>query len=186
MNSKAQIIVDFWFNKTPPEKKFKRDDSFDNEIREKFLKDYNLAKSNEYDDWLNTSKECLALIILLDQFSRNLFRDKKEAFEQDHKARLAVNQGLYIGYLEDLNDSERLFFLLPLIHSEEIIDHERAYKLMDKYLINHPDIYKIKKFWKEHTHAIKKFRRYPHRNKILERQSTTEEIEFLNGPNSSW
>ena len=186
MNSKAQIIVEFWFNKTPPEKKFKRDDSFDNEIREKFLKDYNLAKSNEYDDWLNTSKECLALIILLDQFSRNLFRDKKEAFELDHKARLAVNESVYSGYLDELNNSERLFFLLPLIHSEEIIDHERAYKLMDKYLINHPDIYKIKKFWKEHTHTIKKFRRYPHRNKILERQSTTEEIEFLNGPNSSW
>ena len=186
MNSKAQIIVDFWFNKTPPEKKFKRDDSFDNEIREKFLKDYNLAKSNEYDDWLNTSKECLALIILLDQFSRNLFRDKKEAFALDQKARLAVNQGVYLGYLEELNLSERLFFLLPLIHSEELIDHERAYKLLDKYLTEHPDIETIKKFWKDHTAAIKKFRRYPHRNKILGRESTYEEIEFLNGPNSSW
>ena len=186
MNLRAEIILDFWFNQTPAEKRFKRDETFDNEIKEKFLKDYNQAKSNEYDDWLGSPRECLALIILLDQFSRNLFRDKKEAFELDHKARLAVNEAVYSGYLDELNNSERLFFLLPLIHSEEIIDHERAYKLMDKYLINHPDIYKIKKFWKEHTHAIKKFRRYPHRNKILERQSTTEEIEFLNGPNSSW
>ena len=186
MNSRAHKIIDFWFNKTSPEKRFKRDDSFDDEIKINFLEDYNLAKSNEYDDWLNNPKECLALIILLDQFSRNLFRDKKEAFEQDHKARLAVNQGVYIGYLEDLNDSERLFFLLPLIHSEEIIDHEKAYQLLNKYLNNHPDIEKIKKFWINHTNAIKKFKRYPHRNKILGRQSTLEEIKFLNGPNSSW
>ena len=143
MNSRAHKIIDFWFNKTPPEKRFKRDNSFDYEIKINFLEDYNLAKSNEYDDWLNNPKECLALIILLDQFSRNLFRDKKEAFEQDHKARLAVNQGVYIGYLEDLNDSERLFFLLPLIHSEEIIDHEKAYQLLNKYLNNHPDIEKL-------------------------------------------
>jgi uncharacterized protein (DUF924 family) len=128
----------------------------------------------------------LALIILLDQFSRNLFRDKKEAFEQDHKARLAVNQGVYVGYLQELNDSEKLFFLLPLIHSEEIIDHEKAYQLLNKYLNNHPDIKIIKKFWIDHTNAIKKFKRYPHRNKILGRQSTPEEIKFLNGSNSSW
>ena len=186
MNPRAHKIIDFWFNKTSPEKRFKRDDSFDNEIKLNFLEDYNLAKSNEYDDWLNKPKECLALIILLDQFSRNLFRDKKEAFEQDHKARLAVNQGVYVGYLERLNDSERLFFLLPLIHSEEIIDHEKAYQLLNKYLNHHPDIEKIKKFWTDHTNAIKKFKRYPHRNKILGRESTPEEIKFLNAPNSSW
>ena len=58
MNSRAEIILDFWFNQTPPEKRFKRDEAFDNEIREKFLKDYNLAKSNDYDDWLDNSKEC--------------------------------------------------------------------------------------------------------------------------------
>jgi uncharacterized protein (DUF924 family) len=186
VNPRAHKIIDFWFNKTPQEKRFKRDVSFDDEIKINFLEDYNLAKSNEYDDWLNNPKECLALIILLDQFSRNLFRDKKEAFEQDHKARLAVNQGVYVGYLQELNDSERLFFLLPLIHSEEIIDHEKAYQLLEKYLNHHPDIETIKKFWKDHTSTIRKFRRYPHRNKILGRLSTSEEIEFLKGPDSSW
>ena len=73
-----------------------------------------------------------------------------------------------------------------MIHSEELIDHERAHALSDKYLKNHPDIEKIKKFWLDHTKAIQKFRRYPHRNKILGRDSTHEEIKFLNGPNSSW
>ena len=186
MNSRANTIIEFWFVKTPPEKRFKREDDFDLEIRNNFMEDYNLARSGEYEDWLNKPKECLALIILLDQFSRNLFRDKKEAFDQDHKARLAVNQGIYLGHLQALNETERLFFLLPLIHSEELIDHERAYALSDKYLKNHPDIKNIKKFWVDHTRAIEKFRRYPHRNKILGRQSTDEEIKFLNGPNSSW
>ena len=185
-NLRAEIILDFWFNKTPHEKRFKRDKLFDKEITQKFSNDYELAKSNEYDNWLDAPKKCLALIIILDQFSRNLFRDKKEAFELDHKARLAVNEAVYSGYLEELNHSEKLFMLLPLIHSEEIIDHERAYKLLDKYLIDHPDINTIKKFWLDHTNAIKKFSRYPHRNKILGRQSTIEEIEFLKEPDSSW
>ena len=91
-----------------------------------------------------------------------------------------------MSYLEELNETERLFFLLPLIHSEELIDHERAYELLNKYLNNHPDIETIKKFWLDHTYAIKKFRRYPHRNKVLGRESTLEETNFLNGPNSSW
>ena len=186
MNSRAKTIIDFWFVKTPSDKRFKRNEEFDLEIKNNFMADHNLAKSGDYEDWLNTPKECLALIILLDQFSRNLFRDKKEAFDQDHKARLAVNQGIYLGHLQELNEIERLFFLLPLIHSEELIDHERAYALLDKYLKNHPDIENIKKFWSDHTRAIEKFRRYPHRNKILGRQSTKEEIDFLNGPNSSW
>tara|TARA_Y100000589_G_C26953379_1_gene547440 strand:+ start:203 stop:763 length:561 start_codon:yes stop_codon:yes gene_type:complete len=186
MNSRANTILDFWFVKTSSDKRFKKDDVLDLEIRNNFIEDFNLAKSDEYDDWLNTPKECLALVILLDQFSRNLFRDKKEAFDQDHKARLVVNQGIYLGHLEALNETERLFFLLPLIHSEELIDHERAYGLLEKYLKNHPDIEKIKKFWIDHTRAIKKFRRYPHRNKILGRQSTDEEIKFLSTPNSSW
>ena len=186
MNSRAKEVIDFWFVKTSHEEIFKRDDDFDKEIREKFLKDYNLAKSNDYDDWLGSPKECLALIIILDQFSRNLFRNKKEAFELDHKARLTVNEAVYSGYLEELDNSEKLFMLLPLIHSEEIIDHERAYKLLDKYLIDHPEIKTIKKFWIDHTNVIKKFSRYPHRNKTLGRQSTAEEIKFLNGPNSSW
>ena len=128
----------------------------------------------------------LALIILLDQFSRNLFRDNKKAFEQDQKARLILNEAISRNFLEEMNNDERLFMLLPLIHSEEIFDHENAYRLLDIYLNNHPNIDMIKKFWKDHTNAIKRFYRYPHRNKILGRESTEEEIAFLNQPNSSW
>ena len=186
MDKKAQRILDFWFKETPPKKRFLKHRDFDQSIKEKFLNDYELASANEYDDWQDSSLGCLALVILFDQFSRNMFRDDKRAFEQDHKTRLIVNDAVYAGFLDDMDQDQRFFMLLPLIHSEEITDHDMAYYLLDKYLKDHPDLVSIKKFWKDHTLAIKKFHRYPHRNIVLERKSTNEEIEFLNQPNSSW
>ena len=186
MHTKAQEILDFWFKDTPPKKRFQKHKDFDQLIKDKFLKDYELASANEYDDWQDSALGCLALIILFDQFSRNMFRDEPKAFNQDHKARLIVNDSVYAGFLDDMDQDQRFFMLLPLIHSEEITDHDMAYYLLDKYLKDHPDLVSIKKFWKDHTLAIKKFHRYPHRNIVLDRKSTPEEIEFLGQPNSSW
>ena len=183
---KAQEILDFWFKETPSEKSFKKDDTFDQTIKDKFLNDYELASQNEYDDWQDQPMSALSLVILFDQFSRNMFREDKKAFSQDHKARLIVNDSVYAGYLEAMNESQRFFMVLPLIHSEEITDHDMAYYLLNKYLAEHEDFHKIKKFWKDHTKAIRLFHRYPHRNKVLGRVSTDEEIAFLNSPNSSW
>jgi uncharacterized protein (DUF924 family) len=184
--SEAQVILDFWFKETLAEKRFKRDENLDKTIKEKFLKDYELACTNEYDDWQDSPLGALALIILFDQFSRNMFRDDKKAFEQDHKSRLIVNDAVYAGFLDEMDLSQRLFMILPLIHSEEITDHDMAYYLLDKYLKDHSRLVDIKKIWREHTLVIKRFYRYPHRNKILGRVSTKEELVFLNGPNSSW
>ena len=186
MNPRAKAVLDFWFVETPSEKRFKKDAEFDQLIKDNFLKDYELASLNEYDDWQDTPMGVLALIILFDQFSRNIFRDDKKAFEQDTKARLIVSDAVHAGFLEEMDQSQRLFMLLPLIHSEEILDHEMAYFLLDKYLRDHPGLVDIKRFWKDHTKAIRQFHRYPHRNKVLGRESTEQEIEFLKGPNSSW
>ena len=186
ISKKAQEILDFWFKETPAEKRFKKDEAFDKTIKDKFLNDYELASQNEYDDWQDQPMSALALVILFDQFSRNMFRDDKKAFAQDHKTRLIVNDAVYAGFLEEMDESQRFFMLLPLIHSEEITDHDMAYYLVDKYLKDHSGLTDIKKFWKDHTLTIKKFHRYPHRNKILGRESTREEIEFLKKPNSSW
>ena len=183
---RAQAILDFWFKETPSEMRFKKDEKFDQKIKENFLKDYELACQNEYDDWQDNPMSCLALVILFDQFSRNMFRGDKKSFEQDHKTRLIVNDAVYSGYLEAMNVNQRFFMLLPLIHSEEISDHEMAYYLLNKYLREHEGYNKIKKFWQDHTKAIRQFHRYPHRNKILGRESTGEEIEFLKSPDSSW
>ena len=114
----AKNILDFWFKESLPEELFRQKDSFDKKIKDKFFNDYEKAIINEYDDWQDESKSCLALIILLDQFSRNIFRNDKKAFEQDHKCRLIVNEAIDRGDLEKLSINEKLFFLLPLLHSE--------------------------------------------------------------------
>ena len=183
---RAQVILDFWFKETPSELRFKKDEKFDQKIFDTFLKDYELACQNEYDDWQDNPMSCLALVILFDQFSRNMFRNDKKSFAQDHKTRLIVNDAVYSGYLEAMNVNQRFFMLLPLIHSEEISDHEMAYYLLNKYLREHEGYNQIKKFWKDHTKVIRQFHRYPHRNKLLNRESTEEEIEFLKSPNSTW
>ena len=183
---RAQNILDFSFKETAPKKRFQKHKDFDLLIKEKFLKDYELASNNEYDDWQDSPLGCLALVILLDQFSRNMFRGDKKTFEQDHKTRLIVNDAVYAGFLEKMDESQRFFIILPLIHSEEITDHDMAYYLLNKYLREHEDYVQIKRCWKDHTKAIRQFHRYPHRNNVLGRQSTEEEIAFLKGHNSSW
>ena len=183
---KVKNILDFWFKESLPEELFRQKDSFDKKIRDRFFDDYEKAIINEYDEWQDNPKSCLALIILLDQFSRNLFRNDKKSFSQDHKCRLIVNEAIDRGDLKKLNVNEKLFFLLPLLHSEEISDHVYVNNLSNVHLKAHSQITLIKTSWKNHTDVLKKFKRYPHRNKVLERQSTPEEIEFLNQPSSSW
>ena len=186
MKERVKAILDFWFVESSPEELFKRSKNFDQKIRDRFMSDYEKAIDNQYEDWQDDSESCVALIILLDQFSRNLFRDNKQAFAQDYKARLITNEAVDRGYLEEINLDQKHFMLLPLLHSEDISDHEYAQNLRDAYLKSHPQFIEIKKAWDDHMYAIKKFGRYPHRNKILGRTSTPEEELFLQKPNSSW
>ena len=100
MSPRAKAILDFWFVETPSEKRFKKDEKFDQLIREKFLNDYEKASLNDYDDWQDTAMGSLALVILFDQFSRNMFRDHKRAFEQDSKTRLMVHYAIKSDFLK--------------------------------------------------------------------------------------
>ena len=186
INERAKVILDFCFVKTSMEQWFKKDLKFDKLLKQKFLKDYNKAIKNEYDEWQDNPEECLALVILLDQMSRNFFRNDAKSFDQDYKCRLIVNEAIDRGFLEELNIYKIHFLLLPLIHSEDISDHIFGHKLVDTYLAEHSDFKKIKKAWNDHTIAIKAFGRYPHRNKILGRKSSEDELNFLKKPNSAW
>ena len=185
MNERAKTILDFWFIQSNMEDWFKKDAKYDQKIRKLFFKDFKKAISNEYDDWQDNAEECVALVLLLDQFSRNLFRNNSEAFAQDYKTRLIVNEAVDRGYLEELQQNKIHFLLMPLIHSEDISDHVFGHKLIDTYLKSFEYYNKIKKSWNDHTIPIKKFGRYPHRNNILQRKSTPEEEIFLKEPNSS-
>ena len=113
MHTKAQEILDFWFKDTPPKKRFQKHKDFDQLIKDRFLKDYELASANEYDDWQDSALGCLALVILFDQFSRNIFREDKRAFDQDHKTRLIVNDAVYAGFLDKMDNNQKLFMILP-------------------------------------------------------------------------
>ena len=186
MNERAKAILDFWFNKSTIKDWFTKNDAYDEKIKQLFFEDLQKAINNEYDDWQDSPEECLALIILLDQFSRNLFRNSPKAYAQDYKTRLIVNEAIDRGYLEELNQQKIHFLLLPLIHSEDISDHVFGHNLVDTYLKSYEVYDRLKKSWNDHTVAIKKFGRYPHRNAILKRKSTKDEETFLKEPNSSW
>ena len=186
MNERAKAILDFWFIQSSMEDWFKKDDKYDEKIKKLFFKDLLKTINNEYDEWQDNAEECIALVILLDQFSRNLFRNSEKAFAQDYKTRLIVNEAVDRGYLEELSQHKIHFLLMPLIHSEDISDHIFGHKLIDIYLKSFEHYDKIKKAWNDHSVPIKKFGRYPYRNSILNRKSTVEEKVFLKQPNSSW
>ena len=181
-----QEILNFWFNEATSEQWFTKDLNFDNQIKVKFLKAVSLAIAGKLDDWANDPRSCLALIILLDQFPRNLFRNDKLAFKNDPKALKFCKHAIKNSFIDELINEERLFALLPLIHSENIEDHNIANLLLEKYLTNLTGFERTKKAWSDHTRVIERFGHYPHRNEILGRKSTEEELSFLKGPNSSW
>ena len=179
MNERAKEILNFWFLESSPKQRFSNNIDFDKKIRNKFFKDYNKAISNEYDNWQEDAKECLALIIILDQFSRNLNRKSPKAFEMDKKAKLISKKAIKNKYIEQLSENEILFMILPLIHSEEIDDHYEFHNIFDIYFKGNKKFEEAKKMNDLHTKIIKKFNRYPYRNKVLNRISSEEEIEYL-------
>ncbi len=186
INERAKVILDFCFLKTPLEQWFKKNQKFDDQLKKLFLTDYKNAVNYKYDEWQDNPEECVALIILLDQLSRNFYRNDPKAYEQDYRCRLIVNEAVDRGFLEELDKDKIHFLLLPFIHSEDISDHIFGHQLVDTYLAKHHKYSDIKKAWNDHSFAIKKFGRYPHRNKTLGRKSTNEEEIFLMQPNSAW
>jgi len=180
MNERAKAVLHFWFKESSMDERFSYNEEFDEKIKEKFFLDYQKAINSEYDEWQNHAKECLALVIMLDQFSRNLFRNNSKAFAVDSKARLIANVAINIGYMEELSTDGILFMILPFIHSENLTDHNHFYKIFDTYFKNHPKFQEAKKMNTIHTNIIKRFGRYPYRNKVLGRESTNQEIEYLN------
>ena len=179
MNERANVILHFWFNESSPNDWFTNNINFDKKIRQKFMQDYNKAINNKYDKWQDVAKECLALIIILDQFSRNLFRNNSKAFSMDKKACIISKKAINQNYLKKLSQNEILFLILPLIHSENLNNHTQHHNLLDVYLMKHPEYGQMKKFAKIHTNIIKRFKRYPYRNKVLGRETTKQEKQYL-------
>ena len=174
-------IIKFWFEELTSAQWFKVSQSLDLEIKERFLDTHTKATNNELIHWRQTPEGRMAEIIVLDQFSRNIFRGQAEAFAQDPLALKLAREAVKVGADKEIPIEKRSFLYMPYMHSETLDAHTEALKLFDS-----PGMEGSLNFEIKHKNIIDRFQRYPHRNKILERESTMEEIEFLKQPGSSF
>jgi uncharacterized protein (DUF924 family) len=174
-------ILKFWFEEIDPAKWWAKDDAFDQLIRGRFAEVHARATRCELFEWRVEAKGRLAEIIVLDQFSRNMFRGSPLAFASDALALALAQEAIAAKADAALSPTERSFFYLPFMHSESIAIHAAALELYRKNAIQSNLDYEIR-----HMQIIERFGRYPHRNAILGRQSTEEEIAFLKQPGSGF
>lgn len=174
-------ILDFWFNELQPQQWWVKDAKLDLLIRERFLNIYEQAKRCELFAWREVSEGRLAEILILDQFPRNIFRDTAQAFATDSLALGLAQEAVSTGADQKLNQTQRSFLYMPFMHSESVVVHEIAVDLFEKNGDESSYEYELK-----HKQIIEQFGRYPHRNRILERESTAEEITFLKQPGSGF
>lgn len=167
-------VLDFWFRKIEPSMWFAKDEAFDTEIRDRFGAYYEAAIRGELYDWRETIHGRLAEIIILDQFARNMFRKNARAFAYDSLALVLSQEALATGAVDELTDTEHRFLLMPWMHSESREIHERALELFTDLGQE-----KVLGYEKRHKAIIDRFGRYPHRNEVLARGTTLEEVEFL-------
>jgi uncharacterized protein (DUF924 family) len=169
----AADVLAFW-RAAGPAKWFKKDATFDAEIAQRFSALWQQAAAGSPPAWEDTPEGALALVILLDQFPRNMFRADARAFTNDATARAVADRAIARGFDQAVPASERLFFYLPFEHSESLADQERAIALVDS--LGDPD---LTRWAKLHADIIRRFGRFPHRNTALGRVSTHEEQAFL-------
>jgi uncharacterized protein (DUF924 family) len=175
----AGAILRFWFDEHSKDW-FVKNPAFDAEIRARFLAVHEAAAAGGLAHWADVARSCLALVIVLDQFPRNMFRGEARAFATDASARAAARVILERGWNEAMTEPERLFAYLPFEHSESLADQELACKLMQDF-----DPEQLR-YAERHRDIIRRFGRFPHRNGVLGRESTAAEIEFLKLPGSTF
>lgn len=177
----AADILHFWLRLTPAAKWFGKDQALDQEIRERFADVTARALAGGYDCGTMDDSEKLALIIVLDQFTRNIYRDLPQSYAGDAEALELAKGLLQKGADKTFAEDEKLFLYLPFEHSENLQDQELAVNL---YEALGDDTYID--YVRQHRDIIRRFGRFPHRNSILGRASTAEELEFLEQPDSSF
>lgn len=174
-------VLKFWFDDIEPAMWWKVDVAFDNEIRDRFGDLHRRAVHCELFEWRHAPTGRLAEIIVLDQFSRNIFRHTPRAFAYDAMALALAQEAIERGAAQSLTAVERSFLYLPFMHSESPRIHQIAERLFRNNGIQNNYEFELK-----HKAIIDRFGRFPHRNEILGRTSSVEEIEFLKQPNSSF
>ena len=177
----AAQVLQFWFEESTPQQWFAVDAVFDALVTERFGAVLRAAARCELADWRSTAQGRLAEIIVLDQFSRNVYRGTAQAFAQDALALALAQEAIAAGHDQALSVLQRGFLYLPFMHSESALIHVQAEKLFAL-----PGLEDNYRFELLHKAIIERFGRYPHRNAALGRTSTPEELEFLQQPGSSF
>lgn len=185
MKDSKQEILKFWFEELSQEQWFQGGSSLDEQIKERFLPLYELAAQGLCNDWMHSAEGTLALILVLDQFPRNMFRGTARMYESDGQALRLAKYAVAQGYDTDMNVDERGFMYLPFEHSEQPEDQECAVKLFGA-MKNLPDAAGWYDYALRHKEVVDRFGRFPHRNDILGRTSTSEEMEYLAQPDAGF
>lgn len=175
-------VLSFWFEELKPNQWFQKSDKLDELIRHRFGKIHLQASRSELFAWRDTIQGRLAEVIVLDQFSRNMYRDSAKAFAQDPLALALAQEAIRTSlHLTLLSQQQRAFLYMPFMHSEALSIHEMAIPLFSETGMEFSLDYEIR-----HRDIIARFGRYPHRNQALGRESTAAEIEFLKQPGSGF
>jgi uncharacterized protein (DUF924 family) len=177
----AQTIIDFWFNQLIPKQWYVKDVVLDQQIIDSFSEVHQAVAAGECESWRETAVGRLAEIIVLDQFSRNMFRGSSLSFAYDSQALTLAQEAIRQGFDHQLSAVQKQFVYMPYMHSESLLVHQKAVVLFDQQGLEDNLDYEYK-----HLAILERFGRYPHRNQVLGRESTAEEIEFLQQPGSSF
>lgn len=176
-----QEVLRFWFEEIDNQLWFKKDTVFDQLLRQRFAPWLTAAAKGELFHWREQIEGRLAEIIILDQFSRNMFRDDQRAFANDGMALVLAQEALRTNQSAQLEPVQRSFLYLPFMHAESALIHQLAVPLFETLEMASSLDYELR-----HKQIIDRFGRFPHRNKVLGRASTAEELEFLQQPGSSF
>ena len=176
MTIDTQAVLDFWFSEESRPYWFAESKEFDEKIRLLFVPLWRQAAAGELSGWRKTMQGRLAEIIILDQFSRNLFRNSPQAFAQDLAALCLAQEAITRPGFASMTPDERQFVIMPFMHSESPEVHAHAVGVFKQYAPGNPLDFELK-----HQLVISRFGRYPHRNAVLGRESTPDEIAFLEG-----
>ncbi len=183
-------VLDFWFGREDEpgygefrEAWFRKDPEFDREVRDRFEDLHEAAAAGELEGWREEARSCLALVILLDQFPRNMFRGDPRGYATDRKAQETAEHAVERAFDRELPEFQRMFLYMPFMHSENLEHQRRSVELFRGLGGSETDssYYAVR-----HMEIIERFGRFPHRNEVLGRQTTPEEAAFLTQPGSSF
>ena len=184
--SRAEDVLLFWFAREPDcgpgaieSRWFFPTREFDRLCRARFLSSYQDAVQGRLDDWKDEPRSCMALVLLLDQFPRNMFRGTARAFATDAKARQLSRRAIALGFDRKLSPLMRMFLHLPFEHSENMDDQFESLRLTGVLAAENPEMTEALRQAQQHLETVRRFGRFPGRNDALGRQSTQEEIDFL-------